>query len=238
MGDFEISKILPLSISIMLWVRFIDDVFFIFTGPEEELNELFLKINNLHPTIKFTFEYSQKEIHYLDTNLHVGSDRKIYTTLYTKPTDTFALLHFSSYHPLNTKTSIIYSQALRYRMLTTHDKDLKLALEHLEWVLTNRGYPKQLIKSHISKTSDFTQRDLFFSNKPPIPTAPCPPVLAIPHTPLNKKIMNIIHSHWYLISEDPSFSRIFQQPPLLATSRNHNLKDIIVRARSRTLTGT
>ena len=232
MGDFEISKILPLTVAIMLWKRFIDDVFFIFTGTEEELKSLFHTINEIHPTIKFTFEYSRTQVHYLDTNLFIGPNRKIYTTLYTKPTDTFALLHFDSYHPLSTKTSIIYSQALRYRMLTSRDDDLAIALQHLEWVLSNRGYPKNIINNQISKIKGISQRDLVFSqnNTTPCATPPNPTVIAIPHNPLNKNIMNIIHSNWHLVSEDPTLSGIFNQPPLLATKRNKNLKDILVHA--------
>ena len=71
LGDFEKTKILPLSRAITrLWKRFIDDVFFIYTDSEEKFKKSFLKvkINDLHSTIKFTFECSK--IHYLDINLH------------------------------------------------------------------------------------------------------------------------------------------------------------------------
>ena len=88
--------------------------------------------SNLHLTIKFSFEYSKTEINYLDTYIHDGEDRKLYTSLYSKPTNTFALLHFDSYQPLFAKESIIYSQALRYQMLITKDDMLIEALKQLD----------------------------------------------------------------------------------------------------------
>ena len=101
----EEKKLLEL---ILLWKRFIDDIFFLFTGSEQELLHLFDAINKLHPTIKFTFEYSREKIHFLDTYVHIGTDMKLFTSLYSKPTDTFALLHFNSHHPTSAKSSIIY----------------------------------------------------------------------------------------------------------------------------------
>ena len=40
-------------------------------------------MNNLHPTIKFTFEHSTQEVSFLDMKIHKGADRKLLTTLYT-----------------------------------------------------------------------------------------------------------------------------------------------------------
>ena len=236
MGKFETSRLLPLSEAIRLWKRFIDDIFFIFTGSEDELEKLFLKINNLHPTIKFTFEYSKTKINYLDTYIHVGKDRKLYTSLYSKPTDTFALLHFDSYHPLSTKESIIYSQALRYRMIITKDDMLIEALKHLEWVLINRGYPRPLITKNIHKIMGFSQSDIL--NKTLVPThnraTPTAPIFSLPHGNLNKSINHILHSHWHLVANDTALSNTFTSAPLLATKRNTNFRDILVSAKTKT----
>ena len=59
----------------------------------------------------------------LDTSIHLGEHGKLFSNVYSKPTDTFPLLDFKSNHPVETKLSIIYSQARRYRLLTTYDED-------------------------------------------------------------------------------------------------------------------
>lgn len=43
-----------------LWKRFIDDVFSVWKGTEQELLEFLEYINNAHPTIKFTAGYRTK----------------------------------------------------------------------------------------------------------------------------------------------------------------------------------
>ena len=49
-----------------LWLRYLDDIFCIWTEGLENLKEFFGFLNNIHPSIKFTMEYSQKQINFLD----------------------------------------------------------------------------------------------------------------------------------------------------------------------------
>ena len=132
MGEIdEKLKNLALSLSvsnpISLYNRFIDDIFTIWTGTVEML-ELFLdKINNIHPTLKFTFSfscpypcdipptvlhdcfcYSSRAIPFLDTLVSI-QDGKLVTDLYRKPTDRCMYLLPSSCHPTHTTRNIPYS---------------------------------------------------------------------------------------------------------------------------------
>ena len=234
MGKFEQMKILPLSQAIILWKRFIDDIFFIYTGSEEELQILFDKINNLHPTLKFTFQYSTNKINFLDTTIHIDkNNNKMFSSLYTKPTDTSSLLHYNSFHPENTKTSIIYSQALRYRLIISKDDMLIEALNKLKSVLTNRGYPKQIIKNQIKKISKLTQLQVLFQEKnPTTPQKNKNLVFSTPHSIHNPGLKDILHKHWHLISDDPELRQIWTTKPLLATMRHNNIKDSLVRTRT------
>ena len=45
-----------------LWLRYFDKIFDIWTHSYKKLKELFNCINSLHPTIKFTMDYSVTEI--------------------------------------------------------------------------------------------------------------------------------------------------------------------------------
>ena len=47
---------------IQLWKRYIDDIFIIWTGSDEDLQQFMDKINAIHPTIKFTHECDDKEL--------------------------------------------------------------------------------------------------------------------------------------------------------------------------------
>ena len=63
--------------------KFIDDIFLIWPHGEETLTEFIHMINNQHPTIKFTEEYSRTEIPFLDT-LVFKEDNKLLTKVYHK----------------------------------------------------------------------------------------------------------------------------------------------------------
>ena len=57
--------------TVHLWRRFIDDIFFIWRGSEEELKEFMEHCNNYHPTIKFTFNYdlNTRSVEFLDIHI-------------------------------------------------------------------------------------------------------------------------------------------------------------------------
>ena len=79
---FEISEFKP-----FLWLRYLDEIFCIWIQGSEKLNELFNSINSVHPTIKFTMDYSTKEINFLGATVtKVGN--KLEIDLYCKPNDT------------------------------------------------------------------------------------------------------------------------------------------------------
>ena len=114
MGDFEYKALQnePNNLQPLIWKRFIDDIFMIWTHGKESLLQFYNFLNDLHPTIKFDIEYSTQEIHFLDPTIYFNKDNKLESTLYVKPIDICALLHQESFHPNSCKQSVIYSQAL------------------------------------------------------------------------------------------------------------------------------
>ena len=70
-----------------MWIRFMDDIFIIWSYGKQELEEFKQLANNIHPTIKFSFNSNEKEIPFLDTIIYRGKDNYLLTRLYHKPTD-------------------------------------------------------------------------------------------------------------------------------------------------------
>ena len=56
----------------LVWMRFIDDVFFIWTHGEEKLKFFINHLNSSHETIKFTSEQSRDRISFLDVQVRLG----------------------------------------------------------------------------------------------------------------------------------------------------------------------
>ena len=117
----------------MVWFRYIDDIFFIWTHGEQELQRFLEELNKTHPNLKFTHESSKEKISFLDLSVSLCNGN-LYTDLHIKATDCHQYLEYTSSHPEHTKKSIIYSQTLRFRkknfkkIIYTKHKQTKNAL--------------------------------------------------------------------------------------------------------------
>ena len=87
MTKFEDKYVFTYPLQPQLWKRFIGH------------------LNTVHPTIKFTSDISETEISYLDLTIYIEQS-KLYTRLYTKPTDRHMYLNYFSEHPMSLKKSI------------------------------------------------------------------------------------------------------------------------------------
>ena len=88
MDRFETHALAGYPLKSLVWKRFIDDIFMIWTHGEESLNHFIEYLNSLHESIKFTHESSRTDINFLDTTVKFNTNRDLITTLYNKPTDT------------------------------------------------------------------------------------------------------------------------------------------------------
>ena len=85
-------------------------------------------------TPKFTSDYSDRSINFLDVQISISDNGEISTDLYTKPTDTHQYLQATSCHPNHTKKGIPYSQALRILRICS---DLDKAKERCDELTNN-----------------------------------------------------------------------------------------------------
>ena len=105
----------------------------------------------MHPTIKFTSEWSYRSVSFLDVKINLNEEGRIVTDLFTKPTDTHEYLHRQSCHPWHCKTTIAYSQALRLRRICSQDEDFHRRAEDLKPHLANRGHGEMEIQQQIDR---------------------------------------------------------------------------------------
>ena len=69
-----------------MWLRYVDDVFCIFTIPKEKILQFHIRINGWHPNLQFAVEFeSNKSIAFLDVVV-TQEEEKLTTSLYHKPT--------------------------------------------------------------------------------------------------------------------------------------------------------
>ena len=143
-GMFEERYTYPLVEKISnFYLRFIVDNFLIWTGTTDQLIKFKQQINEVHSSIKFDFNISNKEIIFLDAVVYKTQSGKLETKLYRKESDRQAYLHRKSEHPECLKRSTPFSQALRLRQICSTNNEFQDSCDKLRNKLIERGYKQQ-----------------------------------------------------------------------------------------------
>ena len=106
----------------LVWFRYIDEIFFIWTHGEENRQKFMAEFNVFSDDIKFPYEYNKDTIPFLDLKV-ISSNGKLITSLYSKPSDCHQYLHYGFCHPGHTKRSIVYSEGLRIKRVCSQESD-------------------------------------------------------------------------------------------------------------------
>ena len=116
MGEYEkqvFNSPQPLLDLVLLWKRYIDDVFGLFKGSEEEFDRFVNWLNSLMPgVVKFTAKISYTQVEFLDLVVK-KENGKLKSDLFIKPSNLQLYLNYNSNQPESCKTGLIYGQALR-----------------------------------------------------------------------------------------------------------------------------
>ena len=135
---------------IITFLPFIDDLFMIWTGRQEELLRFINKVNQKkNRTPKFDFKYSKTKIEFLDVLLYKYVNKKLQTTLYEKPTDCQSCLHRNSENPISWKESIAYSQVLGVKIICSTNSEFETHINTMKDQFLKSGY--KLVKNQIEK---------------------------------------------------------------------------------------
>ena len=168
MGEYEklaFDSQQPLLDQILLWKRYIDDVFGLFKGSKEDFENLVTWLNSLMPgVVKFTANISYSQVEFLDLVIKIENG-KLKSDLFIKPSNLQLYLNYNSNHPEHCKTGLIYGQALRIVERCTDGQDANNHLKNLERKLIERKYPENLVKKHIVRAQTKDRRTKIFKKK-------------------------------------------------------------------------
>ena len=139
MSIFERRLLTGSFIKPFVWLRYIDDIFAIWSYGEDEFKDHMPYINSIHSTFQFTCNYSKECVQFLDVSVSVENSGNISTDLHVKPTDTHQYLLATSCHSNHTKRS----------MPMTHHRH---HLRHIKEVIHKSTVPPHLhqIKSRLT----------------------------------------------------------------------------------------
>ena len=166
MGKLEMDFLDSCDKTPLIWLRFLDDIFMVWNHKEQEFHEFISEINKFHDTIKFTFNYSNKEATFLDVNIKMKENGKLDTSIIGKATNCHKNIEFSSCHPFSCKQGIPYSQTKRYGRITSDNVCFEGDLGRLKEYLPTRNYPKHVIEEAFGKVSSMSMDDALKSTSP------------------------------------------------------------------------
>ena len=209
-----------------IWLRYIDDVFFVWIDSEENLKIFLDRLNNFHPSLKFTYETSREKVNFLDLSVSV-KDNEFVTDLFCKPTDCHQYLEYSSAHPKHCRNSIIYSQAVRVKRICSSEKSFMEHMKSLKSWFVKRRYPKSLIESQIERVMSVKREDLFKRGRRKVTGVP----LVVTFHPLFDKLSSVLKNNLHLLHSDKEVQKVFSPPPFVSFRTARNIKNHLVRAK-------
>lgn len=115
--------------------RYIDDVFFIWSGSEQDLIQLQNDMKNFLPRINLSFSTSPSVIPFLDLIIHLDpSNHSIFFTTFQKPINRYGYLPPFSHHPTHVLKGYIKGELVRYLRSSTKQADF----DHMKMLLWSR----------------------------------------------------------------------------------------------------
>ena len=227
MAELEENVLENAELKPYLWWRYIDDIFFLWEHGEEKLKEFIDELNKMHPTIKFTADWSKTSINFLDVQVSL-IDGKIETDLYVKPTDTHQYLQSSSCHPYHCKKGIPYSQALRLNRICSQNKYFDKRCNDLKKWLLERGYGEKMVRQQILRARAISRDSLL--DKEDHKEKQEKITLNITYYPIFSKAKRILQEIHLLLTPDEAHKKVFSDIPVVGFKNGKSLKDHLVRA--------
>ena len=151
--------------SILLWKRFIDDIFLLFKGSKTECEHFLNWLNSLMPgVINLKCNFSEDTLEFLDLKIMIKNGR-LETELFVKPTNLQLFLDYNSNHPTHCKNSIVYCQALRVVERCSEPGSAEPHLAKLREKFIERNYPLDLIQNQFDRAKSKDRRNLIFQKR-------------------------------------------------------------------------
>ena len=210
-----------------LWWKYIDDIFLLWEHGEEKLNSFIDNINNMHPTIKFTADWSKTSINFLDVTVSIA-EGVIETDLYVKPTGSRQYLLSSSCHSFYFKMGIPYSQALRLNRICSNNAVFDKRCNDLEKHPLGKGYSEKIVRKEILRARAIP-RDVLLEkvnnqenqNKT---------TFNIKYHPVFRDVRKSLEELNVILASDDGHKKVFPDVPMICFKINKNVKAHLVKS--------
>ncbi|CAF1378830.1 unnamed protein product [Adineta ricciae] len=133
-----------------VWLRYVDDIFCLFTIPETQIKDFHSRINKWHDKLSFTIELeSNNSISFLDVLVTQDEEDKLTTSLYRKPTHTGLYMLWDSSQNRRYKLGLTRTLVIRIYRICSKESIITKELNLLRKTLADNGYPPHIVRRGI-----------------------------------------------------------------------------------------
>ena len=223
----------------LICLRFIDDIFAIWTDGTETLADFTTWLNSRHSNIKFTCSHSETAVYFLDTTVLL-KDGQLESELFIKPTFALSYLHRLSSHPPHVFQSLPYGEFLWIRRNCSNLESFDRFSETIPEAFIQRGYERAtlnrareqaraidrptLLDSYANLQAS-SRTDANTSN-----TSSQDFYLILLHHDENTQIKQLLRKNWSILGTSDLTQSLYQSRLICGASRNPRLRDILVRS--------
>ncbi len=230
LGKFEEDNVYNYPTKPFLYLRYIDDIFIIWTKGLEELNKFIEHMNSCTTFFNFTQEISLESVTFLDTRISLENGNLI-ADLYCKPTDSHNYLYYSSAHPRTCKDSIPYSQFLRVRRICTKNADFYKHCITLCAHFIRRNYPGALLEEALFKASQLDREALLCPPEKKVKTNEDSVFLISTYHPHHHFLQDMVKKNWDFLGRSTTTVKLHKKSLVCGYRRPKNLRDKLMKAR-------
>ena len=196
--------------------RYIDDLFFLWDGSEEDLQTLLQTANNLHRTIKFTIQFDKNKLPFLDILISKNDYGILNYEIYQKPMNRFLYIPPTSCHPPHIFRSFIRGELQRYARLTSTQFKYARTKEKFFLRLSLRGYSHKWLREIFNSHSWIDRYKPYRKRTENINTFKC----VYSKRRISKKLAKLV----------AYYSRFTSARCLIAWKKAPNIRDYLVRS--------
>ena len=222
LAELEASFLPEFQEYVLVWFRFIDDVFMVWRGDSQSLNLFLESINTVHSSVKFTWTISSEGVDFLDLHVYKGPGFRTSGAVdfcpHYKQTNAFQYVHYCSSHPRSMFRGVVKGELIRILRASSDPQTFSL---HSLFILSKfrlRGYPPPVLDHVLSKVS-FADRQTALTGSTDTPKRR-PPFISVYSNRIPKEQLH------RALEPPPGLSQ-----PLMCFRRPRSLRDRVVRAR-------
>ena len=127
-----------------LYKRYIDDITGAASCSKKENDNFAEFINNFHPSLKFTWAISDKQLPSLDLLLK-PTPQGLTTSIHYKETNSNSYLTYTSSHPIRCKNLVPYSQFVSVKRIWSEENDYKTKSKEMASFFLQCDYPLAVV---------------------------------------------------------------------------------------------